>query len=309
MNDEILSSIWRRRAAWSRAAGRIGRRIAYARGAALTLSSLGAVLAAVASTLLAQSPHWRSISAGVGAVLLAVATVITTRLLTISAVRNWVRMRSVSEAIKAEVYSFRAGVAPYDGPEAIKTLHRKVNEVEEPAADLEHYVADVSGEPNAPPPPLRPEDYIKLRIETQIEDYYRRKARLYARRLALLRGSEFALGLAATALSAAAAFFSANTRPTPTADASGIGQAAWVAVLTTLGGALAAHIAGTRYDFLVMSYYATARRLEDLVDGWRLDGSPSDLTRWSAFVRACEQAISVENESWLAKWTDRDAAK
>ncbi len=68
-------------------------------------------------------------------------------------------------------------------------------------------------------------------------------------------------------------------------------------------------MAASRYDFLVMSYHATARRLEDLVNDWRSDGAPTDPAAWSAFVRACEDAISVENESWLAKWAEQQPAK
>jgi hypothetical protein len=113
------------------------------------------------------------------------------------------------------------------------------------------------------------------------------------------RDPEFSLGLAAAVAGAAAAYVSGSTDGEAPAAATAV--AAWVAVLTTLAGAIAAPIGAGRYEFLVMSYYATARRLDELVEGWRADGAPTDSPRWSAFVQACEAAISVENESWLAR--------
>ncbi len=309
MSEEVLAAIWRRRVGWSRAADRLKRRVAYARAAALVLSSAGAVLGTAAATLPTDAPRWRTACAALSAVLLAVATFVTARFLTVDAVRAWTRARSVSEAIKAEVYAFRAGAGPYGGADATRALQRKANEVEGAARDLERHVAGVEVGAATPPPPLTPGEYVERRVGQQVEGYYRAKARLYARRLAVLRGLELALGLAATVLAALAAFVAgAEPRPTATGTADA-GVAAWVAVLTTLGAALAAHMAASRYDFLVMSYYATARRLEDLVNDWRSDGAPTEPAAWSAFVRACEDAISVENESWLAKWAEQQPAK
>ena len=71
--------------------------------------------------------------------------------------------------------------------------------------------------------------------------------------------------------------------------------AAFTAVLTTLGGAILAHIEASRYDFLAMTYTATARRLEDRCNAPVV--SPSD------FVNDCETVIANENTSWIAKWT------
>jgi len=80
--------------------------------------------------------------------------------------------------------------------------------------------------------------------------------------------------------------------------------APWIAVLTTLSGSLIAHLSSRRYDFLVMSYLATANRLRRLLDHWRTAGSPTGPPRWPEFVNDCENAIATENESWLAKWVD-----
>src|SRR5262245_16027197 len=77
---------------------------------------------------------------------------------------------------------------------------------------------------------------------------------------------------------------------------------ATTAVLTTVAGAILAHLEASRYDFLVTTYRATARRLaNELAEANDLKAmSPAD---WSAFVDRCETIISEENANWVAKWS------
>src|SRR3954462_2379339 len=122
MSEEGVAAIWRRRVAWSAAANRLKARITYARSSALVLNASGALLATLAATCFSTRPDIRTACAALGAVSLAAATCLTTRLLTVDALRAWTGARSVSEAIKAEVYSFRAGAEPYAGSDAISQL-------------------------------------------------------------------------------------------------------------------------------------------------------------------------------------------
>jgi hypothetical protein len=77
--------------------------------------------------------------------------------------------------------------------------------------------------------------------------------------------------------------------------------AAFTAVLTTVSGAILAHIEASRYQYLVTSYLATARRLEDADLGFT--AAAGDPNLWSDFVNRCEDIIAAENSSWTAKWT------
>ena len=77
---------------------------------------------------------------------------------------------------------------------------------------------------------------------------------------------------------------------------------ALTAVLTTIGGAVLAHIEATRCDFLVMTYRATARRLSAEMANTG-DVNALSAEQWSEFVNRCEAIISDENTSWAAKWT------
>jgi hypothetical protein len=80
--------------------------------------------------------------------------------------------------------------------------------------------------------------------------------------------------------------------------------AALTAVLTTLGALVLARIEALRYDFLVSTFRATARRLEDaLSDVKALPPAPSP--EWSAFVERCKSIIAAENSSWAARWTGK----
>lgn len=74
--------------------------------------------------------------------------------------------------------------------------------------------------------------------------------------------------------------------------------AAWAPVATTAATTVAAHIAAARYDHLVIEYLRTAQQLEHLRDTYR--DAPGDP---AAFVDACENVISVENQGWMTRWT------
>jgi hypothetical protein len=312
--EEELAKAWNTRVAWSRAADALKASLVRTRTATLVLASAGAVLETAAATILAAHGDARTAVAGIGAVALALGTYLTARVLTPDVVRAWTRARSVSEGMKKEFYVFRAGADPYAGPDAALALFLELEKIADSASDLQRHADEWQAAPEArktPPPVFAPGDYVAKRVQSQIDGYYRPRARDLAQRLRTLRRVEFMLGVLATAAGSIAAY---PGGPVAAAGASGgwfavlraeaatIG--AWVAVLTTVAGAIAAHVAASRYDFLVMSYSATARRLDELVRDWRLDGAPTDRPAWSTFVQACETAISVENESWLAKWAD-----
>jgi uncharacterized protein YdaU (DUF1376 family) len=57
-----------------------------------------------------------------------------------------------------------------------------------------------------------------------------------------------------------------------------------------------------RYEFLVMAYRATARRLSAELASIA-DVNALSAEQWSDFVNRCEAIMSDENTSWAAKWT------
>ncbi|MFE9789186.1 DUF4231 domain-containing protein [Nocardia salmonicida] len=290
-DDDLLNTLWQRRTRWSSTATRMKCRLDRVRLTVLFLGSWGAIATASTTTVLRSAGTPTRIVALSGAVALAVATFLTAQYLTAESTRRWTRARAVSEGIKHRILLCRAtGDAQQYG-----RLQADINGIEQSAEDLLPLLVP-SGEAVQAPRSMHPDEYVRDRIRAQIDDYYLPAARCYGTRATRLRRAAIGLGLAATIVAAI------NTGVG--AEASGR-IAPWVAVMTTLSGSLLAYLAGKRYDFLVMTYLATADRLQRRLDRWRADGSPTDQVRWAEFVVDCENTISLENTSWMAKWGER----
>ncbi|MGQ5640865.1 MULTISPECIES: SLATT domain-containing protein [unclassified Streptomyces] len=77
----------------------------------------------------------------------------------------------------------------------------------------------------------------------------------------------------------------------------------WVAVTVTVSAAVVTHAAASRYDYQQLEFSRTAAELEFLHAQWaamRERTPESD----DAFVTQCEHVISVQNEGWMAKWSE-----
>jgi len=128
--------------------------------------------------------------------------------------------------------------------------------------------------------------------QLQLKGYYQPRARDLRKRLRWIKGLEVTLALVAAGLAAVAA-----VAPT---------VAAWAAVATTGGGAVAAYAAAQRYEFLLIEYNRTASELRRLLER-RTSPSGRPLND-RELVDECEQVISVQNQAWMAKWgEERDA--
>jgi SMODS and SLOG-associating 2TM effector domain 1 len=109
-----------------------------------------------------------------------------------------------------------------------------------------------------------------------------------------LRWTEFSLALAATIITAMVGVAGKELLGIK------FDFVALTAVLTTIAGAILAHIEATRCDFLVMIYRATARRLSaEIANIGNINTLSAE--QWSDFVNRCESIISDENTSWAAK--------
>jgi len=297
MNQPINEDIWQQRVKWSTAANLQKSTIDRWRNIVLILAISGAILATLSTQL--SAGFFNKLSAWLSVALLAVIPIITTRKLSAQQTRTWTRLRSVSEALKSEIFTYLAQAAPYDGPAKNpgKILRDNIKKFENRAEDLASLLLITT--PSSTLPNFEsPKDYIKLRLTDQI-DWYENKARIYIRKVEKLRKFEFGLVVTAALLAAtsAAGFGSLSI------SCQSINLGVWVAVMTTIGGTLSAHIAASRYDHLVTNYSATAFQLNHFVQ----DRSVSDndvipSPEWSNFVRKCEDVFSKENESWMAKW-------
>ena len=284
---------WRQQSLWSQAANRRKAGIGRSRAAALWLTIAGAVLAALATQLTPLRGGWAGVGRGL-AVAAAVAVGLVPLLqsrLSRRAVGDWTRARSVSEALKSEVATYLAGVAPYRGPDRDERLADRTDELVADASDLLVHTTGITPAERPLPPIHDLGSYVAERVTRQIDTYYRPKAAQLKTSLGRVRAAEGVLGATGALLAALA-------------GALGLGAlAAWVAVVTTVSATLTAHAAAARYEYQLVEYLRTAAELE------RLRGrrpAPGDQAGEDDFVRRCESVISIQNEGWMAKWSSAD---
>ncbi|MEU1204874.1 DUF4231 domain-containing protein [Nocardia sp. NPDC005825] len=291
-DDQVVAELWADRLRWSRAAGRLKRRLDRARIIAFAASTIGALCTTATASVLHSGGAARTGVAAVGAACLALAAFVGIHYLTPDAVRAWTRARATSEAVKRLIFEFRAGAQS-----SADALRHGVTDIVTAAADLLPVVGTGDDTtPAAPPPSMTPETYVRQRVQGQIGDYYQPMAGRYTRSAARWRWFAMTLGVA-TALVATATAVTPGTGPTALAP--------WVAVLTTATANVAAYQTARRYDYLAMTYLATAQRLRGLADDWAA-GALSD---WPLFVSTCESVIATENTAWMAKWTEGSVAR
>ena len=231
----------------------------------------------------------------VGAAALAVAAVFSRQVLGGDHERVWVRSRSVAEALQSEAYKFCTRVPPYDSEDREQKLKEQRGKIVEAMRDLP-LIPDPAKRAQKPalPEVMTIKAYLDTRIASQIDPndgYYWESARDLERRVGRFKG--------------AAVTFAAGSAVLGVFGAAGISQVAiWVAVLTTVSTSVAAYFQANRYEYLLLSYTATAWRLKELSDELRVVPESSQEER-NRLILACEEAISVENQAWMAKWLQK----
>jgi len=284
--NDLELDLWNEHVAWSQTADRLRDVRSRSRSIVMALTIAGAVLQTFAGT---GHPQFRTAAGIAGTIALSLAAGIAGFFLKPENTQRWLRARSVSEGMKSEFYAYRASADPYTGADALERLHQKIGAITALAKDLSSQRARTSAKPQPMPDKLDEQGYLAHRIDEQVETFYLRKAKLNADRAQLFRMIEIALALLAALMSAVSTYV---------ANRAALGP--WIAVVTTIGGSLAAYAAANRYEFQATAYYATAQELRDLKYSWLLTRDKPD-ANWSAFVRRCEDVISAENQAWMAK--------
>jgi hypothetical protein len=289
-------SAWQQQATWSATAGRLKRDITTSRVLVLYVVIGVAALETLAAQLTGfDGPVavFARVLAATGAVLAAVGAVIQKRSDDRTKIAKWVRARSASEALKEQVYRYLTRSGRYARPDPEAALRAEVQIILDKMSDLESHAAKVSVKASLVPGKMELADYVAQRLEQQIDGYYRPRSEQLARSGERWHNAQIALLLSGSALGALVAFM-------PT-----VAIAGWVAVITTVAGAVGAEIEAARFDHLVVAYRATANRLEALRDEWNDTLKPNGVTQETRddFVDRAEAAISVENQAWMAQWS------
>ena len=299
---QIVEFAWRDQAIWSETANGLKTDLGTWRTRAAIAGVMGAFLETLAATLpdLTELRVPRAVIALAGAVVLAVVPYVLRTKVSKERVREWVRARSASEALKEEIYRFLVGAAPYGADAPAAALVKRFQDEKRKVQDLNVYAAAVDPNVKDRPVELTIDGYVDKRVNDQIDNFYLPNARANSRAAKRLHDLEFGLGLLAVVLGAMASAALA----TGLSGLSGLGS--WVAVVTTAGGAVTAHLAAAHYDQQAITFFATADRLAGLREAWRADPKRLEPARLAKFVDDSENAISSENEAWLAAWTRED---
>lgn len=302
--SESLRKLYQDQKVWSKVADRLKKSIQNWRWTVLILGISGAVLETLATQV--PNPQQSNISArlilsALGAIALSIVPLIWSTKLSKKSTQDWIRARSVSESFKKEIYFYRTGTGSYTIEKKDKELRTRSLKILDSVSDLQKYAAIIP-EPSVEVPSLGMdlETYVQQRVKQQIDTYYRPKAEQMGKRLSIFRSIEFILSLLAAGLGAFVAILS-STSPIKDLPPENIGI--WVAVITTISGAIATHIASAKYEYQVISFRATSERLETLYLEWA-DELKNNITPElkTDFVMRCENAISVENQSWMAEF-------
>lgn len=284
--SKALDLLWDQQWVWSQAAGQLKAVIRRARTAVLILTVAGAMLGAVTAALVPSSATAGRVFAALAAVCLTVAAFLG-RMTSGEQVRDWTRARSVSEAIKAEVYTYLAGVTPFRDGDRNQVLLDRFESITARTGDLIKYISHLTPRARPLPSVADLDSYIQVRVDRQMDGYYRPRAAVYARRTKTFRFVEATLSLAAAVLAAVVGVV-------PSARA-----AVWIAALASAAIAVTAHVGASRYEYQQIEFTRTAGELDRLLVERSLRGS--DQQADDEFVANCERVISIQNEAWMAK--------
>ena len=283
--DGLVEGLWRQQSIWSQTANRMKTSIGRARSAALGVTVGGAVLATLAARLPAGQARVASVLAVAAAVGVGLVPLLRARC-SGRVLRDWTRARSVSEALKSEIYLYLAKAGDYRGDDRDRWLRVCTDRVRQETADLLRHSVAIQPVQRGLPDVHDYGSYLRVRVDGQVEGYYRPKARQLQLRLRQFRRVEVVLAVAGVVLGALAASL---------AEA---GLGAWIAVVTTISASVAAHVGATRYEYQLIEYLRTAEELSRLRRDAAATTSPAELDQ---LVVQCERIISIQNEGWMAK--------
>ncbi|MER8777020.1 DUF4231 domain-containing protein [Mesorhizobium sp. M0977] len=283
----ILQFIADRQAIWSATANSLKSRIDLARKASFSLSIAGALVASLAS-MQAVDGLVRTILISVGAVALAITGIIGSRILTSEGVRQQIRARAASEALKREAYLYATSAGDYSDPGTrdakLKAAQQKI---EDQVTDLTLVQRQAQHAGSSPRSSLSFDGYLKDRIEGQIAFYFNNSEK-YSKISRALHAAEFTLAFVAAILTALAGAI----------GKSAFDIAAIIGVLTTCAAAVVAHLQASHYDDLIVGYRAAASKLQSL------KATTENTTPVAVLASTAEEILAAETNSWQAMWSN-----
>lgn len=295
--NSALKYLWGQYRTWDLTSVALKGKLMRWRDIVLVLSVIGAVLGTLSQQVgmwVPGLPVWLASTLGVlSGAALGLGAFFTKEVLSPEPEIRAVRTRATAEAFKRESYLLATSVPPYTTVTSTDQLLEKARQIRAGVDNIAPVVITADQEQDGMPAAgMSVDDYVKQRVDQQVNEYYLPQARISTNKLALGRRISFVLGAVAVLLG----LWSAKS-----ASAAG-----WVAVIGTITAAIAARQYASRYQFLIASYQATADRLKWLKTKWEIEGrnQPGDDAK-NAFILSIEDAIATENTAWMAEWTKK----
>ena len=206
---------------------------------------------------------------------------------------------STSQAIKAEVYKFRAHVTPYgefktNPDEALEILRERCNIISDSANDDKFFLT--LPDSKAVPGPLDTIDaYLDNRLDRQMTHFYIKKGRKMMKRANFCGVCEnvlLGLGTIAGVGGTAAAQLPTGVQQVLT------GLSGWGGAFTAASTAFANHLAKQKFNDIAREYFEAAEDLQELKDTWPSKATESGSPNWENHVTKSEDVIQSTLEDW-----------
>jgi hypothetical protein len=313
--DPTLEDAWRRFAVYDQNAIPAQKRFLRLRKWILALGVVATVLALVHSTLEPIEIPW-VVQVNFYLNFLVIATPILVSLLLAGSVKfergvSWVLLRNSAEAIKKEIYRYRARVEIYsqkkqekkdeiEEPREVK-LARKVKRVGERLMKTQVNRSGLTPYEGTLPPQygasrdddgfsdLEPEKYLAWRLEDQL-NWYQKKALVLDKQLQRLQWLIYILGGVGTFLAA-------------------VGLEIWIAVTIALMGALTTFLEFKRVETTLTAYNQAATDLDSIRTWWRAlpdedKKGEKKQENFEKLVKNTEAVIQSEHAGWVQEMRD-----
>jgi hypothetical protein len=301
----MLEAAWRSYRGWAATARALQAQARSHSLWALVLTSVAAILGALAAALPTEQVNFRAGAALSAAAMATAAAVFGQFILNAKAQERWIQARATAEAIKSECYRFAAKLGDYRKDGANEAFTARLG-VWEQAVEKHGIIRDAiaAKKMDKAPPPVSMDGswYRENRLKDQM-DFYSDRSAVHKRRADLLRRLGLGLGLLAGALGVLAGGGIAGALEGSVFGAFATGVAPFVAAVTTISASIVALGSIDRNLYLASSYSGMCGRLDQLRELHR-SGGMSDAT----LVETGEAMLSAEHAAWVeqSRSTKRD---
>lgn len=298
-DEPALKSAWQQFATYDHLAARLRATFTWLQAWILLLGVVATLLALIYARVGGQALHWTVVGIPIlAAVLIAVAG-------RRAVGQRWVMLRAAAEAIKAEIYRYRAFAAvdanQLAGPEHVSRQQELAAHLD--AIDTRLMQTQASSGPLTPyngplPPemygagrdddglsPLDAERYLQIRIADQLT-YYHGRIRSLDRGRNILQLLAIAAGATGAILAAA-------------------GLEVWIGLTSGTSAAALAYLGYLQIDNTIVTYNQAAAKLTGLEREWRARSpTQQNFATLKDLVTRSEAALTTELAGWVQQMSD-----